>query len=283
MSNVLITGGASGIGAALARALTARGARVGLIDVSADALAGVAEDLPGAVTAVADVRDREALAAAIDDLAGRLGGLDVAVANAGIATAGPLRLVAPETVEDTIAVNLLGVWHTARAAIPHLLARRGYLLLVSSAAALASMPGLGAYSASKAGVDSLGRGLRSELAPHGVKVGVAYYLFLSTPMVTGGEDMAAFRAGKARAPGPISRTHPLEPAIDVTVTGIEKRARVIAYPRHVRVLRALHGLLDNRLTDLAVRHMVKPMETEFAADAERLGANAAARLPHQRG
>jgi NAD(P)-dependent dehydrogenase (short-subunit alcohol dehydrogenase family) len=282
MRSVLITGGASGIGAALARALTARGARVGLIDVSADALAGVADGLPGAVTAVADVRDREALAAAIDDLAGRLGGLDVAVANAGIATAGPLRLVAPQTVEDTIAVNLLGVWHTAGAAIPHLLERRGYLLLVSSAAALVSVPGLGAYSASKAGVDSLGRGLRSELAPHGVAVGVAYYLFLATPMVTQGEDMAAFRASKARTPGPLSKTHPLEPAIDATVSGIERRARVIAYPRHVRALRALHGLLDNRLTDLAVRRIVRPMEDEFAADAARIGADAAARLPHQR-
>jgi NAD(P)-dependent dehydrogenase (short-subunit alcohol dehydrogenase family) len=282
MTNVLITGGASGIGAALARALTARGARVGLLDVSADALAGVAESVPGAVTAVADVRDREALTAAVDELAGRLGGLDVAVANAGIATAGPLRLVAHETVEDTLAVNLMGVWYTARAAIPHLMERRGYLLLVSSAAALVSAPGLGAYSASKAGVDSLGRGLRAELAPHGVAVGVAYYLFLNTPMVTGGEDMAAFRASKATTPGPLSKTHPLEPAIEATVSGIERRARVIAYPRHVRALRALHGLLDNRLSDLAMRRIVRPMEDEFAADAAKIGPNAAARLPHQR-
>src|SRR6201995_4285780 len=281
-SRVLITGGASGIGAALARSLTARGARVGLVDVSGDALAEVAEGVPGSVTAVADVRDREALTAAVDDLAGRLGGLDVAVANAGIATAGPLRLVAPETVEDTLGVNLMGVWHTARAAVPHLLERRGYLLLVSPAAALVSVPGLGAYSASKAAGDSLGRGLRAELAPHGVAVGVAYYLFLATPMVTEGEEMAAFRASKARTPGPLARTHPLEPAIDATVAGIERRARVIAYPRHVRVLRALHGLLDNRLTDLAVRRIVRPMEVEFAADAEQMGPDAAARLPHQR-
>src|SRR3954454_15652409 len=102
MRSVLITGGASGIGAALARALTARGARVGLVDVSADALAAVAASVPGAVTAVTDVRAREATAGAVDHLAGRLGGLDVVVANAGIATAGPLRLVGSETVEDTI-------------------------------------------------------------------------------------------------------------------------------------------------------------------------------------
>jgi hypothetical protein len=131
-------------------------------------------------------------------------------------------------------------------------------------------------------VEALGRVLRAELAPHGVGVGVAYYLFLATPMVTNGEEMAAFRASKARTPGPLSKTHPLEPAIAATVAGIERRARVIAYPRHVRVIRALHGLLDNRLTDLAVRRVVRPMEVEFTADAERLGADAAARLPHQR-
>src|SRR5919107_4964090 len=92
-SSVLITGGASGIGAALARKVTEKGARVGLIDRDAEPLAAVAAGLAGAETAVADLRDREGLTAAVDDLAGRLGGLDVAVANAGVATGGPLRLV----------------------------------------------------------------------------------------------------------------------------------------------------------------------------------------------
>src|SRR3954465_12688250 len=160
----LITGGASGIGAELARQLSARGMRLGLIDIDADRLEGI---VPGAETAVADVRDAEALTAAIDDLARRLGGLDIAVANAGIATGGPLRMVAPETVEETIDVNLLGVWRTARASLPYVLERRGYVLLVASAAAVAPMAGLGAYSASKAGVEGLGRGLRAELAPPG--------------------------------------------------------------------------------------------------------------------
>ena len=122
-----------------------------LIDIDADPLEAVAASIPGAETAVADVRDARGLTAAIDDLARRLGGIDVAVANAGIATGGPLRMVAPETVEDTIDVNLLGVWRTARAALPHVLERRGHLLLIASAAAVLPAAGLGAYSASKAG------------------------------------------------------------------------------------------------------------------------------------
>ncbi len=278
-SSVLITGGASGIGAALARRVTEKGARVGLVDRDAERLAAVAERLPGSVTAVADLRDREGIAAAVDELAARLGGLDVAVANAGIATGGPLRLVGPDSVEDTIEINLLGNWRTVRAAVPHVLARRGYILIVSSVAALAPSPGLGAYCASKAGIEALGRTLRAELAPHGVDVGVAYYLFLATPMVAGGEQMAAFREMKSGLPGPIGRTYPLEPAIEATVAGIERRARVVAYPRFVRAIMRLRGLLDNPLADRAARSAVRQMETTFSSEAARVGPEAASRAP----
>jgi NAD(P)-dependent dehydrogenase (short-subunit alcohol dehydrogenase family) len=270
----LITGGASGIGAELARQLSARGMRLGLIDIDADRLDGI---VPGAKTAVADVRDAEALTAAIDDLARRLGGIDVAVANAGIATGGPLRLVAPETVEETIDVNLLGVWRTARAAMPHVLARRGHILLVASAAAVLPAAGLGAYSASKAGVEGLGRAMRVELRPHGVTVGIGYYLFLATPMVAAGEDSPIFKATKDKAPSPITRTWPLEPAIARTVTSIEKRSRSVAHPPFLRGLMAVRGLLDNPLLDRAAAGTMPRMEAAFAAEAERVGAAAAAR------
>jgi NAD(P)-dependent dehydrogenase (short-subunit alcohol dehydrogenase family) len=273
----LITGGASGIGAELARQLAVRGMRLGLIDVNQVPLEAVAAGLPGTETAVADVRDAAGLEAAIDDLAGRLGGIDVAVANAGIASGGPLRLVAPETVEETIDVNLLGVWRTTRAAMPHLLERRGHLLLISSAAAVLPPAGLGAYSASKAGVEALGRSLRVELKPHGVTVGIGYYLFLATPMVAAGDRSPVFSNAKAKLPSPISRTWPLEPAIARTVTAIEKRSRTIAHPPFLRGLMAIRGVLDNPVTDRQMMSGAAPMEEAFAAEAERIGAAAAAR------
>jgi NAD(P)-dependent dehydrogenase (short-subunit alcohol dehydrogenase family) len=280
--SVLITGAASGIREALARRLAARGARVALLDVRAEPLNALAEELPGAVSAAADVRDRDALTAAIDELVGRLKGLDVAVANAGIATSGPLRLVGPDTVEDTIEVNLLGVWRTMRAALPHLVASRGYLLCTSSASALAPTPMLGAYSASKAGVEALARVARVELAHHGVDVGIGYYLCLATPMVIRGEELSVSQVFKGLAPGPIERTWPLEPAIEATVQGIERRARTIVYPKFLHVLRRLRGLADNRAVERRSVAVMPAAEAAFARDAERLGADAAARLPQDR-
>jgi NAD(P)-dependent dehydrogenase (short-subunit alcohol dehydrogenase family) len=280
--SVLITGAASGIGAELARQLHARGARLGLLDLRAEPLHALAAELPGAEAAAADVRDRAGLQAAIDDLAGRLGGLDVAVANAGIATGGPVHLIGPDAFEATIEVNLLGVWRTARAAFPHLIARRGYLLLTSSAAALSPTPYLAAYSASKAGVEAFGRAARIELAHHGVDVGVAYFLFLDTPMVSGGESQPAFQALKVRMPGPIGRTYPLAPAVEAMADGIERRARMVAYPRFLHALFRLRGLLDSRLADLPVKRSLPRAEAAFIQEAARIGADAAARLPQDR-
>ena len=272
----LITGGASGIGAELARRLAARGMRVGLIDVNADGLDRVATRV-GAQSAVADVRDAGALTAAIDDLAERLGGIDVAVANAGIATGGPLRLVGPDTVEDTIDVNLLGVWRTARAALPHVVAARGHLLLVSSAAAVLPSGGLGAYSAAKAGVEALGRSLRIELAHHGMSVGVAYYLFLQTPMVETVQRSPVFSAARRRMPPLIGRTWALEPAVRRTVRSIERRSRSVVHPPFLRALMVARGLLDTRAADRVTARSMPDLEAAFAREVERVGPDAAAR------
>jgi NAD(P)-dependent dehydrogenase (short-subunit alcohol dehydrogenase family) len=273
----LITGAASGIGAELARQLSRRGVRLALLDRNGDGLESVAAELPGAATAVADVGDAEGLTAAIEELAERLGGIDVCVANAGIATGGPLRLVGPETVEETIDINLLGVWRTVRAALPYVVDRRGHLLLISSAAAVMPSGGLGAYSAAKAGVEALGRTLRIELRPHGVSVGVAYYLFLNTPMVSAGEASPVFQSTRGRLPSVLGRVWPLEPAVARTVTAIEKRSRAIAHPPFLRAFVALRGVVDNGLTDRLVARSMPEVDAAFALEAERIGATEAAR------
>jgi hypothetical protein len=138
-------------------------------------------------------------------------------------------------------------------------------------------PGLGAYSASKAAVEALGRSLRVEVKPHGVTVGVGYYLFLNTPMVTAGESSPVFRDSKSRMPKPIARTWPLEPAVARTVASIEKRSRAAAYPPFLRGIMALRGLLDTPLTDRAMVGGMPRMEEAFAAEAARIGADAAGR------
>jgi NAD(P)-dependent dehydrogenase (short-subunit alcohol dehydrogenase family) len=273
----LITGGASGIGAELARQLTGRGMRVGLIDIDGDGLERVAAGIRGAETAVADVRDPVALTAAIDALADRLDGLDVAVANAGIASGGPLRLVAAETVEETIDINLLGVWRTVRAALPHVVERRGHLLLVASAAAVLPTGGLGAYSAAKAGVEALGRSLRIELRPHDVTVAVAYYLFLNTPMVAAGQRSPVFQSSNGRIPPLLGRTWALEPAVRRTVESIERRSRSIVHPRFLRGLMVVRGLLDNPLLEREIARSMPDMEAAFEREAERVGPYSAAR------
>ena len=275
---VFITGAARGIGAESARRLAARGANVALAGLEPEELGRVARQCgTNAAWFECDVTDWDALQRAVAATVERFGGLDVVMANAGIATGGMARSTDPRAFEATLEVNLLGVWRTVRPAIPHVLPRRGYLLLVASAAAVVPTAGLGAYSASKAGVEALGRSLRVELRTHGVGVGVAYYLFLNTPMVAASEDSPIFARTKSRLPAPLAKTWPLQPAVARTVRGIERRSRAVAYPPFLRGLMAARGLLDNPLLDRVAAGAMPSMEEAFSAEAERVGAAAAAR------
>ena len=93
--------------------------------------------------------DTDALERAVEATVERFGGIDVVVANAGIAPMGPVRLIDPAAFERTIEINLLGVWRTVRACLPHVIERRGYVLVVASLAAAVHGPGLAAYAASQ--------------------------------------------------------------------------------------------------------------------------------------
>ena len=227
---VLITGAARGIGAALARRLHERGARVAIAGLEPDRLEAVAADCGGAPWHVLAVTDRVALLLAVWETVVAFGGLDVIVANAGVAAQLPLIGGNPAVMERTVAVNLMGVYNTLRAAGPHISHERGYALPVASLAAALHLPMLGAYSASKAGVEALGNTLRAEVKCTGAKVGVAYFAELDTDMTSRGFGTEAAKLVPAARR---QRVAPLEVGIDALERGIARRSRRVCAPRWV--------------------------------------------------
>lgn len=191
----VLTGGSSGLGAAIARRLAQRGHRVGLIARREDALRDVAESIRaqgGHVEfATADVNDHDALERAITQLADRLGPIDQLIASAGIAPRNPAVGFATDRLAETFAVNVIGAAHAFALVLPSMIARRrGRIAGISSLAGFrAAMPGQAGYSASKAALSTLMEGLRLELQPHGVGVTAVHPGFVDTPMTAG----AAFR------------------------------------------------------------------------------------------
>lgn len=225
---VLITGGARGIGAALAERLSARGAHVALMGLEPDLLAASARAAGDAPWREVDIADRHAVDQAVEELVAELGGLDVVVANAGIAQQMPMLGGDPAVLERTLQVNVLGTFYTLRAAGPHIAHPGGYALAVASAAAALHLPLLGAYNASKSATEALGNTLRAELRTTGAKVGVAYFGELDTDMTRRGFATKASEA--VHVDSPFTRVAPLEVGIDALEKGIAKRARRISAP-----------------------------------------------------
>ncbi|MEA2177069.1 MAG: hypothetical protein QOG77_366 [Solirubrobacteraceae bacterium] len=226
---VLVTGAARGIGAAAARELAARGARVALVGLEPDRLRTVAAGCgEGATWHEADVADVGALQAAVDAALAAHGRLDVVFANAGIALHGPLHRLDVAAARRVVEVNLLGALHTAHATVDALIATRGYLLFNASLSAALTVPGLAPYAASKAGVDALASVLRADLRGHGVDVGVAYFSFVATDMTRGMPERVLL---------------PLPAATDAIVRAVQGRRAVVVAPRWMRAAIPLRGLL----------------------------------------
>ena len=110
-----------------------------------------------------------------------------------------VRSIDPAAFERTIEVNLLGVWRTVRACLPHVIERRGYVLVIASLAAAFHAPGMAAYAASKAGAEAFADSLRVEVTHLGVDVGVGYFAFIDTDMVRGARRPSGARAACARS------------------------------------------------------------------------------------
>jgi NAD(P)-dependent dehydrogenase (short-subunit alcohol dehydrogenase family) len=242
---VLITGAARGIGAEAARQLYAKGARISLVGIEPELLEQRAQELgPRAASFEADVTDNDALGRAVDSTVERFGGIDVVIANAGIAPIGTVATIDPDAFERTIEINLLGVWRTVRATLPHVIERRGYVLPIASLAAALHMPLMAHYAATKAGVEAFSNSLRGEVAHTGTKVGVAYFSFIDTDMVRESLEQSPAKLLRENTPGPVSGISSVEEAGRAIVRAIERRARKAYAPRWVPIPLALRGMLQ---------------------------------------
>ena len=161
----VVTGGAAGIGAVTCRRFAEEGASVAVLDRDAAAAQALAEEI-GGIAVIADVRDSDAMTAAFDDAAERLGGLTDLVANAGCGLAKPLHTYTDKEFALLVGVNLTGVFHAIRAVIPHLLeAGGGSIVTNASLTGVRPTRGEAPYSAAKAGAISLTQTTALEYAP----------------------------------------------------------------------------------------------------------------------
>lgn len=213
----LITGAARGIGRAQAVRFAQEGADVIAVDVCEQVATTVTpparkEDLADTArlvrdtgrrieTFVVDVRDRGALADAVDTGAAALGGLDIVCATAGITSSAPALDLTPQAWQTMLDVNLTGVWHTCAVAAPHLIERGGgSMILTSSIAGLRGLVGVAHYTAAKHGVVGLMRSLAKELAPHGVRVNTVHPTNVDTDMIQNDAVRSKFRPDLDRPP-----------------------------------------------------------------------------------
>ncbi len=271
----LVTGGARGIGFATARALVARGASVVIVDLEAEASARAAAQVHDerALGLAGDVTDRSAMQRAVAATVERFGGLDVIVANAGIASrVATFRASSTETFERVLDVNLMGVCRTVDAALPEIIRRRGHVVVISSVYAFLNGVGEIPYAMSKAAVEQFGRALRVELVQHGASASVAYFGFIDTEMVHQGLDRDPLANKMMKSlPKPLRKRLAPSVAAEAIVRGIERRQPRIIRPRRWSVFSVLRGIL-NPLSDAQFERDEKAQSALREIDA-RAGEN----------
>jgi NAD(P)-dependent dehydrogenase (short-subunit alcohol dehydrogenase family) len=250
---VLITGAGSGIGRQMARTLAVQGARIAAVDRSADGLATLADELhklgvPAVrfASAVADVTDWPGVQAATVELEGKLGPTDILVASAGVGHKTTAADYQAEVVAEVIRVNLIGVSNSVGAVLPGMRQRRrGHLVALSSMASYHGLPLMGAYCASKAGVNALCDALRVELRPFNVAVTVICPAWIRTPMTD-----------NVRLPASVKKLD-VEVAVARMVEAIRRRRPYLSFPAgavwQMSLLRYLPQPLSDWLTGRLLR------------------------------
>jgi NAD(P)-dependent dehydrogenase (short-subunit alcohol dehydrogenase family) len=212
----VITGSSRGIGAAVARMLHARGVNLGLVSRAGDDLG-----LDGAIAAACDVRDWAGLRGFCDEVAGRFGGIDIVVANAGVGVYGPFLELSQEHLDEMVDVNLKGTLYAVRAALPHMLGREADVVTLASEAGRRGLPLEAVYCASKFGQVGFTRALDHELREQGIRC---------TNVCPGGVATDfALDDGRGRTPAALPGMMSAEDVAEVVVFVLER-------PRHLRIL-----------------------------------------------
>jgi NAD(P)-dependent dehydrogenase (short-subunit alcohol dehydrogenase family) len=280
---VLITGAASGIGAATALELVAQGGTPVLVDCDAEPLAQMAQRCgPQTLYWVADVTHLQAMQEVVDKTISKLGRIDIVFANAGVAAFGPVAYIDPEAWKRCFEVNVFGVFNTIRAALPAIMKQRGYVLINASSSSFAHPPVMSAYAASKSAVEAMGNSLRIEMAAHGVGVGVVHAGWVRTPLVTEGALHPGFVRLRATMPGPMnSETSPEETA-RVIVQGMLQRKRRIWVPAWLKILFALRALLHMPFAERELLRAAPEIEKIYLEGLESEGALASSFGPRER-
>ena len=189
--SALVTGAGTGIGRAVAERFAADGYAVGLAGRRREPLEDVASGLPAdrVVVIPGDVGTPEGAGAAVESVVSAFGGLDALICNHGVGDSAAVGEDTPEGWEQTMRINLTGPFLLARAALPHLIARRGCIVNVASTNAWQAGPGWASYCTSKAGLVMLTRCIASDYGPQGVRANTVCPGWVRTPM--GDEDMGA--------------------------------------------------------------------------------------------
>lgn len=250
-TRALVTGASSGIGRSVSQALAARGVTVGLLARRETELSTTAAALAGSghVVLPCDVRDRDAVEAAVADFVSQTGGLDIVVADAGVTNYGPFRSQPAEHVVRMTEINWYGTVWTVRAALGVMLDRaHGHVVIVSSGGALRSFPWSAVYNATKAAQRAFGEALRHELAGTGVSLTMVYPGEIATALHDHEKDtMPAWYRGGSDAASP-------DVLADKILAAVQGDARSVYYPPIVRLLGALHSV-SPKASDALLRRL----------------------------
>ena len=259
---VLITGGSSGIGRATALRLAGHGAKVCVAARNEAALAevvqGITERKAEGLAIRTDVTQAEQVRRAVEATVARFGGLDVLIASAGLSMRGYFEKSNLEAMERVMRVNFFGTLYATHFALPHVKARKGSLVAISSLSGKRGVPSYALYGASKFAVQGLYEALRLEVKRDGVHVGVVAPGFVDTPLRA---NVLAADGNLWPEPPPLPfRVLPVEKVVDRVVRLIVKRRAEALLPWYIGPLFFLDQIVGKSIGNAVLRWKLPPTE-----------------------